>query len=77
VFCHGRVFFYRRIQQQIFLGNSGVRNLGRIPVVLRHKRVALSKSKAMTRRVLTFQMTKPLSLLATLALGGRRSSWSR
>ena len=48
VFCRGRVCVHRRIQQQIFLGNSGVRNLGRIPVVLRHKRVVLSKSQAMT-----------------------------
>jgi hypothetical protein len=30
-----------------------------------------------TRCVFTFQMTKPLSLLATLAPGGRRSSLSR
>ena len=30
-----------------------------------------------TRRVFTFQMIKPLSLRAMLALGGRRSSCSR
>jgi hypothetical protein len=48
VFCRGRVCVHRRIQQQIFLGNSGVHYLGLIPVVLRHKRVVLSKSQAMT-----------------------------
>ena len=49
VLCRGGTCIHRRIQQQIFLGNNDMHNCGRIPLVLRHKRVALSKSQAMTR----------------------------
>src|SRR6202030_133830 len=65
VFCRGRDVFHRRIQQQICLGDSGIRSVWRVTVGFRHKGVALPKSQASLNELIR---NEPLDVRVTPAV---------